>query len=557
MYANGLDSYTMHVDDAESAPTIESIDKELGAGPPVESRDLDPETAARRYLNAMIASPDVPSISTADAETPATEYRTVSTETVPLTGSRVVKFAQYRHRIPVYGSLVSIELDEGNSLLSIGSAVGDPSDVDPVATISPAEVEKVIYEDAGETAVLADPPRLYYYFDNTAEPSKWRLVYIAQHVQRHPPAAGSSLVVPDIVDYVVDAHTRELVATLPRVHTVTWSPDTAEVLDGLGRKRRVRIERDENGNRRLHDPERRVETYDLGFKKFNALGVRLPGNDVLNPPDPWGPAAVSAHANAQEVGDFLFNVLRRDGLDGMGQRFVSSVHCTSVREPSSTVWRNAAWISRQAQMVYGQRPVNGELTSYATAKDVVAHEITHGLTDKTAGLVYQSESGALNESYSDIFGILISNQQEPDFDGWNWEMGEDLSPTGIPLRDLRDPARRGQPAHMDDYLVTSADNGGVHTNSGIHNKAAFNLITTKQDGQHVFTFSEVAALFYLALTQFLSRTSGFADSRSAIERASKTLFRQDPPATRASKVAAIAAAFDEVGISTVATPSPL
>ena len=557
MYANGLDSYTMHVDDAESAETIESIDKELGAGPPVESRDLDPETAARRYLNAMIASPDVPSISTADAETPATEYRTVSTETVPLTGSRVVKFAQYRHRIPVYGSLVTIELDEGNSLLSIGSAVGDPSDVDPVATISPADVEKVIYEDAGEAAVLADPPRLYYYFDNTAEPNKWRLVYIAQHVQRHPPAAGSSPVVPDIVDYVVDAHTRELVATLPRVHTVTWSPDTAEALDGLGRKRRVRIERDENGNRRLHDPERRVETYDFGFKKYDAPGARLPGADQLNPPDPWGPAAVSAHANAQEVGDFLFNVLRRDGLDGMGQRFVSSVNCTSVREPSATVWRNAAWISRQAQMVYGQRLVSGELTSYATAKDVVAHEITHGLTDKTAGLVYQSESGALNESYSDIFGILISNQQEPDFDGWNWEMGEDLSPTGIPLRDLRDPARRNQPAHMDDFLVTGDDNGGVHTNSGIHNKAAFNLITTKQDGQHVFTFSEVAALFYLALTQFLSRTSGFADSRRAIERAAKTLFRQDPPATRARKLAAIAAAFDEVGVSAVATPSPL
>ena len=211
MYANGLDSYTMHVDDAESAPTVESLDEELGAGPPVESRDLDPETAARRYLNAVIASPDVPSISTADAETPATEYRTARTETVPLTGSRIVKFTQYRHRIPVYGSLVTIELDEGNSLLSIGSAVGEPGDVDPVATISPADVEKVIYEDAGEAAVLADPPRLYYYFDNTAEPNKWRLVYIAQNVQRHRPAAGSSPVVPDTVDYVVDAHNLSLI----------------------------------------------------------------------------------------------------------------------------------------------------------------------------------------------------------------------------------------------------------------------------------------------------------------------------------------------------------
>jgi len=557
MSANGLDSYTMHVVDAESAPTLESIDQELGAGPPVELRDLDPETAARRYLNAMIASPAVPSISTADAETPATEYRTVRTETVPLTGSRIVKFTQYRHRIPVYGSVVTIELDEGNSLLSIGSALGEPGDVDPVATISPADVQEVIHGDAGESAVLADAPRLYYYFDSTAEPNKWRLVYIAQNVQRHPPADGDSADVPDIVDYVVDAHTRELVAMLPRVYTATWTPDVAEAPDGQDQERQLRIERDENGNRRLHDPERRVETYDLGFKKWNGLGTRLPGNDVLNPPDPWIPAAVSAHANAQEVADFLFHVLQRDGLDGVGQRFVSSVNCTDAREPSATVWRNAAWLPTRAQMVYGQRPVNGELTSYAIAKDVVAHEITHGLTDRTAGLVYQFESGALNESYSDIFGILISNQHEPDVDQWNWEMGEDLSQTGIPLRDLSDPARRNQPAHMDDFLVTVDDNGGVHTNSGIHNKAAFNLITAKQNGQHVFGFSEVAALFYVALTQFLASTSGFADSRRAVERAAKTLFGQDPPATRARKLAAIADAFDAVGVSAVPTPSPL
>ncbi|WP_370585190.1 M4 family metallopeptidase [Nocardia sp. XZ_19_231] len=473
------------------------------------------------------------------------------TETVPLTGSRIVKFTQYRHRIPVHGSLVTVEMDGGNSLLSIGSALGEPGDVDPVATISPADVQKAIYKDAGKSAVLTDSPRLYYYFDTNAEPNRWRLVYIAQNVQRHPPVDGSSPAVPDIVDYVIDAHNRELVTKLPRVYTVAWSADTVEALDGLGQNRRVRIERDGNGNRRLRDPERRVETYDLGFKKWNGPGTLLPGNDVLNPPDPWTPAAVSAHANAQEVADFLFKVLQRDGLDGIGERFVSSVNCTSVREPSATVWHNAAWLPTRAQMVYGQRPVNGELTSYAIAKDVVAHEITHGLTDRTAGLVYQSESGALNESYSDIFGILISNQHEPDVDHWNWEMGEDLSQTGIPLRDLSDPTKRHQPAHMDDFLVTSDDDGGVHTNSGIHNKAAFNLITAKRNGRHIFTFEEVAALFYIALTQFLASTSRFIDSRRGIERAAKTLFLQDPPATRASKLAAIGDAFDAVGVSLI------
>jgi Thermolysin metallopeptidase, alpha-helical domain len=102
-------------------------------------------------------------------------------------------------------------------------------------------------------------------------------------------------------------------------------------------------------------------------------------------------------------------------------------------------------------MIYGQRMVNGALRSYALASDVVAHEITHGLTDRTARLEYQRESGALNESYSDIFGVIISNRNQPNIDAWDWEMGEDLNATGIPLRDLSDPPRRGQPDHMRDF----------------------------------------------------------------------------------------------------------
>ena len=131
--------------------------------------------------------------------------------------------------------------------------------------------------------------------------------------------------------------------------------------------------------------------------------------------------AVSAHANAQEVADYLFTVLHRNGLDNRGGPFLSTVNCTDSRQPSDQPgeWRNAAWTGKQ--MVYGQRLVNGQLRSYAVAGDVVAHEITHGLTDRTARLEYAFESGALNESYSDIFGIIISNRGEPDIGTWNWQ----------------------------------------------------------------------------------------------------------------------------------------
>lgn len=204
------------------------------------------------------------------------------------------------------------------------------------------------------------------------------------------------------------------------------------------------------------------------------------------------------------------------------------------------------------QMVYGQRRVGGALRSYAVALDVVAHELTHGLTDRSARLVYAGMSGALNESYSDIFGIIVSNAVQKDVSKWNWEMGEELDGTGIPIRDFQDPARRGQPAHMKDYVhlpnTPEGDWGGVHVNSGIHNKAAFNLLTAKgPDGKRLFDPRTVAALFFIALTQHLSRTSGFLDSRRGVELAARSLLRRDPMKNR--KIDALGKAFDDVGIA--------
>jgi Zn-dependent metalloprotease len=551
-YDNGLESFALHSEDQFQGPAIRAINDEMvkpGKAPQVDTEKLDPETAARRYLTQMIASPEVPTL-TEDGAGPATEYRTLGTETVPLTDSTVVKFAQYRQRIPVYGSLVTIELDDKNNMLAVNSALGNPNEVDPVASISPAAAQKVIVKDAGKQALpLAEPPRLYFYYDNGLSPGKWRLVYIAKDVARHAKTKsdGHAQTLPELFDYVVDAHTGELVTKLPRTQSVSWTLDEHESTDALGRTRRIRAERDEDGNKRLVDPTRRIETYDFGFGKIELKRRFLPGAaPVTNPPEPWSPAAISAHANAQEVADYLLDTLHRDGLDNKGAPFISSINCTSVNEPAGKQWHNAAWIG--TQMVYGQRSVNGELHSYAIAKDVVAHEMTHGLTDNTARLEYQGETGALNESYSDIFGIIIANSHEPDIDHWDWEMGEELDDTGIPLRDLSDPARCGQPAHMDDFVHIVRDNGGVHTNSGIHNKAAFNVISTKNGHRQLFSPQQVAALFYLALTNNLSRTSGFRDSRRAVELVAKSLFRRDPQADRDAKLTAIGAAFDAVGI---------
>ncbi|HEY9313701.1 M4 family metallopeptidase [Williamsia sp.] len=102
---------------------------------------------------------------------------------------------------------------------------------------------------------------------------------------------------------------------------------------------------------------------------------------------------------------------------------------------------------------------------------------------------------------------------------------------------------------MDDYVVTAADNGRVHKSSGIHNEAAVNLITAQAESAHVFTPAESGAIFCLALINNLSRTSGFRDSRRAVELAAKSLFRQEEQVARETKMSAIGGACDAVGIS--------
>jgi Zn-dependent metalloprotease len=347
------------------------------------------------------------------------------------------------------------------------------------------------------------------------------------------------------------------VARLSRTQSVTWTPFEG-IVEFQGVERKVRVERDEQNNMRLSDTLRNVRTHDFLFQDARLLRRRLPGDFVANPPDPWLQAAISAHINAVAVAEFLLDVFHRAGLDNRGGPLISSVNCTSRNlDPNNREWRNAAWIG--TQMIYGQRMVNGDLRSYAVARDVVAHEIIHGLTDHTARLEYQLESGALNESYSDIFGIIIANWQPPDggdVETWDWQMGEDLDATGVPLRDISDPERRGQPAHLDQMRTLSPgevpdrsnDFGWLHRNSGIHNKAAYHLLTAKENGAVVFTPREVAGLFYLALTQYLSRTSGFSDSRTGVRLAAQTYFRQDDPDMLASKLAVIDNAFDAVGI---------
>src|SRR4051794_20895039 len=196
---------------------------------------------------------------------------------------------------------------------------------------------------------------------------------------------------------------------------------------------------------------------------------------------PTGNADVdAAYNNTGAVYDYYKSTFNRDSYDNAGAALLSFVHY-------GVNYQNAFWDGYE--MVYGD--------GFAV-NDVTGHELTHAVTERTAGLEYVDQSGALNESLSDMAGW--------DVDPGDSLMGEDL-PIGA-IRDMRNPGAYGQPATASQYVCTGSDNGGVHTNSGIPNKVYANLVDSLGRGV-------AAKVRYRAQTTYLTPQATFADARAA------------------------------------------
>jgi Zn-dependent metalloprotease len=556
---SGLAGFAMHIDEprgremfgklADSRPAYAGF----AATAPVGLKALDPETAALHHLNHALASEAVKGFARPKIATAESEFKTLGSEAMPLTDTTVVKFRQTYHKIPVYGSLVSVELDKNNECLGINSSLGTPEGVGYIASVSPAKALAVAAEGAGQVMkALSQTPTLYYYYDQAA--SKWRLAYIVENVpQRRPVVRKDGRRDALLKDYVVDAQTGKLLTDLPRTPTMASGQDTAK--DGLGANRTIGVEVLPRGTKELRDAALHVTTYGFGFRDPSAQENLLPGTLYKNPPNPWPVEAVAAHANGSEVSRFLRNVVKRNDIDNKGGEMISSVDCWDRREGITPAkqWKNAFWNGRQ--MVYGQvKYPDGSFFSLANMLDVVGHEMFHGVTDSSSRLEYRTQPGALNESYSDIFGTIIANYAKP-LGQWNWRLGEGFDGPGTALRDMQDPARHGQPKNMRDFRPSSPpytfernDYGWVHDNSGIHNFAAYSVMTAMSGGKYLFSAAELAAMFYIALTVHLSRTSQFTDSRRAAVQAARSLFRNESAPVRDAKVKAVEDGYSVAGI---------
>ena len=220
------------------------------------------------------------------------------------------------------------------------------------------------------------------------------------------------------MDYFVDAQSGKLISELPRSAHMGAVEET--VADALGAARKIVVEAD-GAKRLMRNAALNVQTFDFTFRDPQTQNSLLPGKPVGNPPK-WTVTAVSAHANATVVAEFLRTVLKRNNIDNKGGPMNSSINCLVVEDSEpGKVWRNAFWDGKQ--MVYGQVQFKGSLLSICADLDVVAHEMFHGVTDNTSRLQYAKQSGALNESYSDIFGVIVANFSKAKIDDWNWSSG--------------------------------------------------------------------------------------------------------------------------------------
>jgi len=390
-------------------------------------------------------------------------------------GRSIVRFAQQHEGIPVFAGEVIVNLDRaqnvqaatGELLPDIAVDMTPRIGKDEVREAALASVAREVEREAGRLS--ASEPELWIY--NRAllgDPGP----RITQLVWRLEVTAGRAEPVRYLV--LVDAHSGAIALKFNQI---------------------------------AHARNR--ETYDMNHSTTT-------GTLVCNESNPTCAGqiqdAVDAHVYAGHTYDFYLAKHGRDSLNGAGMTLRSFVRY-------STGYQNAFWDG--AEMVYGD--------GFSHADDVVAHELTHAVTQFESGLLYFRQSGAINESFSDIWGefVDLTNGAGNDAAGVRWLTGEDLAGFG-PIRNMASP-----PAFNDPDKVTSAlwwgsvtDHGGVHINSGVNNKAAFLLTDGGTFNGKTVTglgIDKVARLYYEVQTNLLTPGSDYADLYTALQQACSTL----------------------------------
>ena len=320
-----------------------------------------------------------------------------------------------------------------------------------------------------------------------------------------------------------------------------------------------------------------IRTYDMQgnpFRVFDVLNgrVNLTPNDLgADSDNVWTDGAtVDAHVYAGWTYDYYFHRYGRRGLNDANLAMRSMVHPVRRAEFNTyfstfpTLFSNAFYAGA-GYTVYGVGLPTGVTQAgrswdfVSGALDIVAHELTHGVTDFTSNLIYMDESGALNEAFSDIMATGVEFFYQPAGDGLlraDYLCGEDVvrgvtNPTNG-IRSLANPSAYGHPDHYSIRFLGVNDNGGVHINSSIANHAFYlaveggthRLSGIAVEGVGSANREQIERVFYRAFTQLMTASSNFTVARAATIQAARDLYGAGSAAERA-----VSQAWTAVGVS--------
>lgn len=325
----------------------------------------------------------------------------------------------------------------------------------------------------------------------------------------------------------------------------------------------------------MEDLTRKMGTFNMNNTGSTTTGTGGTQSRYTDTDDNWtatnARAGVDAHWGARWTFDYYLNVHGRNGINGSGGPGTttaaanSGVSLITSRVHFGSSYNNAFWY--QNKMTYGDG--NGTTFSPLTTVDIAGHEMTHGVTQYSANLTYANESGALNESMSDVFGAMVESYSRGGVvDGNTWKIGEQAytpATSGDALRYMDNPHLAGNsgytanddPDHYSERYTGTADSGGVHINSGIANHAfylAANGGTHHLSGVTVTGIgtTDAARIWYRSLTVYMTSSTNFAAARTAMLNSATDLF-----GSGSAQYTTIATAWCAVGVGACpGTPTP-
>jgi len=396
------------------------------------------------------------------------------------TKNTIVRFQQTMKGVPIFGSRLVMHITKDNAVVFMSGRVTSTS-IDTTPTLSSDTAMQIANQHLNQANSITQSPELTVYAYEGSPQLTWHLIL-------------STTKTIGKWHYFIDAHSGNVVAHYNAIPHAT----------------------------------KHLKTYSA------ASGYLLPGTLVIDETidetieETTNPRLTIPHQYVSQTYDYFLNHFGMNSYDNQGATVITSIMINDTQN-----YVNASWDGDQMFFGNGGKLLGKDVEPLGESLDIVAHEYCHAITQHSAGLVYWKETGALNESISDVCGILL--------DPHDWKIGED-SLDNPPLRDIQNPnaAVWPQPDHMNDYVHTHVDTGGVHINSGIINKT-FYLVASQ------ISIPNAGQIYIRALRNYFNSTTGFYGARLGLIESAIDLY-----GPLSSAHVAIREAFDAVGITNTA-----